>query len=134
MSARPLTHKQNLFCRAYVGEAKGNGTESARIAGYAGTDATLASVAAENLRKPHILAEITRLTEEAQQARGALSPAEIRQFWGEIARDPKESSTVRLTALRDAARASGLFLDRTHHTASTADLDTLRSLLGIEGE
>ncbi len=130
MSARTLTHKQALFCQAYVGEAKGNGCEAARIAGYSNPR----SASNDNLQKPVILAEITRLTEEAQQARGALSPAEIRQLWGEIARDESESATVRLTALRDAARASGLFLDRTHHTASHADLDTLRSLLGIEGE
>ena len=32
--ARPLTHKQELFVAAYLGEAKGNASEAARIAGY----------------------------------------------------------------------------------------------------
>jgi len=47
-----LTLKQQLFVEAYLGEAKGNATEAARIAGYKGNEITLAAVGAENLRKP----------------------------------------------------------------------------------
>lgn len=32
---KKLTHKQELFVAAYLGEARGNATEAARIAGYA---------------------------------------------------------------------------------------------------
>ena len=49
-----LTPKQELFVDAYVGKAKGNATEAARIAGYKGSKHTLQSVGAENLSKPVI--------------------------------------------------------------------------------
>ena len=47
-----LKGKQFLFCEHYIQTS--NGTLSARLAGYKGNDATLASVACENLRKPKI--------------------------------------------------------------------------------
>jgi phage terminase small subunit len=47
-----LTQKQARFADEYA--RSGNATQSAREAGYAGDDATLASVGSENLRKPQI--------------------------------------------------------------------------------
>ena len=52
--ARPLTIKQKRFVDAYTGPARGNGTEAARLAGYAGSEKTLGVVAVENLAKPRI--------------------------------------------------------------------------------
>lgn len=52
--AGQLTGKQLAWIDAYLGEARFNGTKAARIAGYAGSDAVLASIARENLRKPRI--------------------------------------------------------------------------------
>jgi hypothetical protein len=64
-----LTLKQELFVEAYLGAAKGNATEAARLAGYKGSDQTLAQVGAENLRKPHIAALIGKRVEtEAMEA------------------------------------------------------------------
>jgi hypothetical protein len=58
-----LTHKQRLFCIAYVGAAAGNGTKAARMAGYRDdNDATLAVQASENLRKPNVQRAVARLT------------------------------------------------------------------------
>lgn len=63
------TLKQRSFVVWYVSaEVNGNGTESARRAGYKGNDVTLAQVAAENLKKPHIAAEIAKLQKEALKA------------------------------------------------------------------
>ncbi len=50
---------------AYAGEARGNGTEAARIARYKGNDVTL--VAYENLRKPQIYDFIQQLRKDAEQ-------------------------------------------------------------------
>lgn len=47
-----LTLKQKLFTEHYL--KTGNGTESARVAGYEGSTNTLAVVAHENLRNPKI--------------------------------------------------------------------------------
>lgn len=55
---RPLNKRQRAFVAAYIGEAAGNGTLAARLAGYHGNDATLSAVAVENLRKPLIAAQI----------------------------------------------------------------------------
>lgn len=54
-----LTPKQKLFIKFYLQTS--NGTESARLAGYAGNDVTLGAVASENLRKPLIRSELTRI-------------------------------------------------------------------------
>lgn len=63
------TQKMRDFIAAYVGRANFNGTEAARLAKYKGSDVTLASVAYENLRKPQIRDEITRLLNERAMPR-----------------------------------------------------------------
>ncbi len=60
------TLKQRWFVSWYVSaDCAGNGTEAARRAMYAGSDSVLAQIAAENIRKPHIAAEIAKLEKEA---------------------------------------------------------------------
>jgi len=51
---RPLTLKQEGFVAAYLGDAKGNATEAARMAGYKHPE----SAAKDNLRNPPILARV----------------------------------------------------------------------------
>lgn len=51
---KKLKPKQKLFADYYLTEAHFNGTEAARLSDYKGNNATLAAVAYENLRKPHI--------------------------------------------------------------------------------
>src|SRR4051812_21760757 len=63
-----LTVKQRLFVSYYLGEAKGNGTAAARMAGYA----VPTEQAYENLRKPHIRAAI-----DAKLAGPALAADEV---------------------------------------------------------
>jgi len=65
--SKQLTVKQQAFTIAmYTPGSKsyGNGTESARAAGYKGNDNTLATVAKENTRKPQIIAEKQRIQAE----------------------------------------------------------------------
>lgn len=57
--AKKLTPKQILFIDAYIVN-DGNGTQAAEDAGYDGNREVLAAIAYENLRKPHIAAEIDR--------------------------------------------------------------------------
>lgn len=59
-----LTVKERRFIEAYVGEAAGNGTRAAELAGYKGNTVTLGSVAAQNLRKHQIRAAVDRLLEQ----------------------------------------------------------------------
>lgn len=55
-----LSVKQEKFLDAYLGEANGNGTKAAQLAGYKGSLQTLKSVASENLTKPDIAKEIEK--------------------------------------------------------------------------
>jgi hypothetical protein len=64
MAVRELSTKQSLFLEFYLGEARGNATEAARLAGYKGDRTTLQSVGKENLHKPLIASRIeARLAE-----------------------------------------------------------------------
>ncbi len=65
-----MTGKQKSFIDAYLGEARGNASEAARIAGYA----LPAQQAHENLRKPEIRAAIDAfLTVHAKSAAEVLN-------------------------------------------------------------
>ena len=64
MAKKPrLTGRQKAFIAEYMRTL--NGYRSAKFAGYKGNDATLRSIASENLTKPNIRAEIDRRMEEA---------------------------------------------------------------------
>lgn len=110
-----LTHKQELFVNAYLGEAKGNATEAARLAGYGGNDVTLASVGMENLRKPQIAALVEKRTSEA-----AMSAAEVLQKLSEIANRQGADIATRdqIKALELIGRHHKLFTDRIEHKIS----------------
>lgn len=123
---RKLTPKQEKFLHAYLGEARGNATEAARMAGYKGNDVTLASVGAENLRKPQISERIEAARAELR-AKALLTREEILAGLAAIARgegvEPhvlQSGETVyapprfadRRGALMDAAKLQGLLVDK----------------------
>ena len=59
--ANGLTDKQLAFVAAYIGDARGDATEAARIAGYGNATTkpgTLAVIGCENLKKPNVAAAI----------------------------------------------------------------------------
>jgi len=62
---RRLTQKQRLFVEAYVGEARGNATEAARLAGYKGNSSTLGAVGYENLQRSVIIEAIRSADESS---------------------------------------------------------------------
>ena len=55
MSERPLTKMQQMFVDAYKGAAMGNATEACRLAGYRGSDATLAVRGSQLIRTHKII-------------------------------------------------------------------------------
>lgn len=60
-----LTHKQEQFCRFYLGESNFNATDAARRAGYRGkTSNSLHVIGAQNLRKLTVSARIKQLLVE----------------------------------------------------------------------
>lgn len=67
-TAPKLTPKLRAFAAAYAGRARGNATEAARLAGYAGNDVTLGAVGHENLKKPQVRALLAELERETRSA------------------------------------------------------------------
>lgn len=97
------TPRQRLFVKYYLGDAKLNGAEAARLAGY--SEHTAKEIATENLAKPHIKAAIDAHTAQI------ISKAEVVQRLADIARlslDDFMSSSGGLPRLDwDKAKASG---------------------------
>lgn len=85
MSEVKLTPKQRAFAIAYSGEARGNGTEACRIAGYKGSDVALGVMAHTLLRNPKVAGLIRELAEKDERPK-ILSRAERRALLSEIAR------------------------------------------------
>jgi phage terminase small subunit len=105
-----LTLKQKLFVEAYLGRAAGNATEAARVAGYAGDDATLAQVGHENLRKPEISAAV--------QCRVSQASMETQEILLELSRVARMDTSTpgglasKVRALEVLAKIQGLLNDR----------------------
>ena len=61
--AANLTPKERRFVEAYMGDADGNGTRAAQLAGYRGNSGTLGAIAYETLKRPHVREAIAALAE-----------------------------------------------------------------------
>lgn len=111
-SFRPkLTAKQRKFIEAYAG----NATEAARIAGYKGNAVTLASVAAENLRKPQISAAIKE-REEKQIKSLIATRVDRQQFWTETMKDAQVDVRWQLKASELLGRSEADFTEKVEHS------------------
>lgn len=139
-----LKGKQLAFVKAYIGEAKFNATESARIAGYEGNENTLRSIASENLTKPNILKEIEKSLEGAgmslneiisrlaEMARGSLldllddnGKLDIK----EVKRNGKGYLLKELTVTRDTTNKKISYKYKIHDSQSA--LDKLARIHGL---
>lgn len=124
MSKR-LTYKQRRFVDCYAG----NGVEAARKAGYQGNANTLHVVAAENLRKPTILAAIEARQEDERQP--DIMDRQARQrLWSRMARDESLSVSDRLRASELLGKSEADFtdkriVDQTHGGMTQAERDAL---------
>jgi hypothetical protein len=69
-----LTPKESLFVSAYLGEARFNATQAARVAGYRGSDGVLNVTAHRLLRNPKVSAIVNgRINEAAMSSNEVLS-------------------------------------------------------------
>lgn len=105
-----LTTKQQRFIEAYTG----NGTEAARVAGYAGSDAVLSQTAYRMLRKPEIAQAIKARRSKASTS--LIATREDRQtFWSEVMNDRTEMMPNRLRAAELLGKSEADFVDRHEH-------------------
>lgn len=125
-----LTEKQRRFVEAYMGQAAGNATESARLAGYEGDSGTLRAIASENLTKPNIRAAIEkRINSDPLVA----SRFDRQHFWTRVMIG-KEFDGDQPPAMRDRLKASELlgktqmdFVHRVEHTGKDGEAIQLAS-------
>jgi phage terminase small subunit len=128
MSDKPkkkLTLKQHRFVVAYMGEAKGNATEAARIAGYSGKDHTLSAVGQENLRKPAISQAIENHVKNDPRI---ASREDILKFWTEMLLDVSAKEAHRFRASENLAKCFAMFIER-RKIEGTLKVDDTRDAL-----
>lgn len=111
-----ITEKQRKFIEAFVGEAKGNATEAARLAGYSQAEAS----GHENLRKPKILEKIEMYRQQVQQSGEypMITPDRIHKEWLSLLDDKETTKTEKITLLRDAARSNAMFTEKIEHSGN----------------
>jgi phage terminase small subunit len=120
-----LTAKQEAFVAAY----SGNGTAAARAAGYKGTDAVLAQVASENLRKPEVVAAIKGRQEKAIRPL-ILSREQRQEFWSSIVMDQEAFLSDRLRASELLGKSEADFTAKVEHSGKV----TLEDLLAGDAD
>ena len=119
---RRLTRKQRAFISWYVSsDVNCNATEAARRAGYKGNDATLANVAAENLRKPYIRDEIDKRIKQA------LSGADIT-----IEKVLRDLETTRVRAMEMNQLGAAVRCSELHGKYLKLFTDRIEQVKGIE--
>ena len=111
--ADKLTPKQALFVSEYL--KTGNGTEAARRAGYKGNDVTLGQVAAENLKKPQILAAIKAKDEKRQKRLELEEDFEMKTAL-ELLKEARELGDVKAAnqVLQTLCKIRGKFITKLH--------------------
>jgi phage terminase small subunit len=115
----PLTERERRFVEAYMGQAAGNGTEAAKLAGYKGTAKVLAVQGTRLLSKANVQAAI----DERAASDPQIADRTARQrLWSDIAfgRGPYNEA-----ALKDRLKASELlgksqadFVERHEHAGA----------------
>jgi hypothetical protein len=121
-----LTAKQQLFCEFYIGEANGNATEAARLAGYAGSDETLRAIGSQNLTKLNISDVCQERVNEV-----ALSANKVLSQLSEIALDKSEATRDRITALQLLGKFHKLFSERLDLSVQVSDWRTQAQKFGV---
>jgi phage terminase small subunit len=111
-AAEQLRPMEELFVEAYVGVARLNGTESARLAGYKGDDRTLGVTAHRLLRRAKVKRAIAARLAKVKRM---LSADEVLQEIASIALSLDAADRDRLKALELLGRHYKLFTDRTEH-------------------
>ena len=101
-----LTGKQRAFALAWVGEARFNGTQAARIAGYKGDDNTLCAIGRENLGKPRVRAALNVLCSLIEDRSLTDRRRILENLWS-IAEDAGEETKERRESLKLIAELGG---------------------------
>jgi phage terminase small subunit len=116
---KEFSTKQKLFIESY----SGNATEAARTAGYDGSDAVLAQIGHENMRKPEIVSEIKN-RENKIVSNTIVTRVQRQEFWSSIMMDGSFDIYARIKASELLAKSEGDFIKK-DESKSTVTLEQL---------
>lgn len=103
---KKLSIKEQAFVTAFLGKARGNITEAAKLAGYGKNRTTNSALGSRLLGKVWIQRAITERTEKAE--RKAVLDADARDaLLSTIASDPHEETRDRLSAVKELNKVTG---------------------------
>jgi hypothetical protein len=120
-----LSPREKAFVVAYVGPAKSNGTQAARLAGYKGNAPTLGTQAHRLLKRAEVKGAIAARVDES--AKPLIASFEERdEILSGIMRDGKLDIYARVAAARE--------LNKCHGRHSLKMIHTTRTLEEILGE
>ena len=108
-----------------MGQAAGNATEAARLAGYSGSESALGVTGHDNLKNP----KIAKAIKQRQDSDPAIATREERQrFWTEVMNNPQADMKDRLRASEILGKASGDFVERHEHTGANGGPMVVRGI------
>ncbi len=112
-----------------MGEAAGNGTKAAQLAGYKGSNGTLRAQASENMRLPAIRAA---LAERAANDPLVATRQDRQQMLTRIMNDEEEETRDRLKAIDLLSKTQGDYIERVEHTGK--DGGPIETKAGLSAE
>jgi phage terminase small subunit len=101
----------------YMGEAKGNGTMAATLAGYAGSYQTLSSVACDLLKNPNIQRAMEQVAEDDPLI---ATRCDRQRFWTKVMGDGGAEMRDRLKASELLGKTQADFVERREVVGSAA--------------
>jgi phage terminase small subunit len=115
MAKRKLTEKRRRFVDYFLGQAAGNATEAARLAGYAKPEPE-----GHRLLK---IAEVRQAVESHAKTRARIKTRDERQeWWSKIMDDEDQPTKDRLRASELLAKSQADFVQRVEHSGKV-DVD-----------
>jgi phage terminase small subunit len=119
-NVRPLTFKQQQFVELF----NGNGTDTARRAGYSGSEDALGKTAYDLLRNPKIRKLIDARTQK--KTSNIIATREERQsFWTETMKNPSVDMRDRLKASELLGKSQADFTESIDHRVAFVDIKEL---------
>ena len=104
--ALTMTEKQIRFVEYFI-QNGGNGSAAAGAAGYRGNRVTLASVAHENLNKPHVQEEIRRRQAEFRNRMTVTTEAKRQRLWAIANQCGEADPSTAIMAIKELNRMDG---------------------------
>lgn len=117
MGKRRMPEKRIGFARAFAGEAKGDATKAAKIAGYAGDARSLSSQGLACLRDPRVQRMIADLAAKTAQEDIA-TIKEVQSTLTDILRDVEAAPKDRIRAGVEICKMRGAYIQRVEVTGA----------------